>query len=53
VFCSCAGMGVTFVAKRKAAMSAGDGCDVAGQSLDDFGGKLGHEWVCDPGGEDA
>ncbi len=43
-------MGVTGVEKREAAVAAGAGCDVAGQSLDDFGNQRGHEWVCDPSG---
>src|SRR3989442_6407418 len=43
-------MGVTLVEKRKASITTGDGCHFAGQSVDDFGGKLGHEQLCDPGG---
>src|SRR6266702_5415495 len=50
VFCALAGMGVALVEKRKASSTAGAGCDIAGESLDDFGGKPGHEWVRDPGG---
>ena len=50
MFCSLAWMGITLVAKRKAAITAGAGCDVAGPSLDDFGGKPGHEQLCHPAG---
>src|SRR5712691_635793 len=42
-------MGVTLVEKRTAAIAAGAGCHVAGQSLDDFGGQRRPEGVCDPG----
>ncbi len=48
--CSLAGMGVTLVEKRQASLTAGDGCDVAGQSVNAFGGQRGHEQVCDPAG---
>ncbi len=50
MFCSLAEMGVTLVEERKASITAGDGCDVAGQSLDDFGGKLGQQGLCHSGG---
>jgi hypothetical protein len=45
VFCAEASMGVSRREKRKASRTAGDRCTSAGQSLDDFGGKPGHEWV--------
>jgi hypothetical protein len=50
VFCALAWMGVALVEKRKASITTGAGCDIAGQSLDDFGDQRGPEWVCDPGG---
>src|SRR5438045_3766863 len=50
MFCALAGMGVTLVEKRHASVTAGAGCHVAGQSLDDFGDQCRHQGVCDPGG---
>ena len=50
MFCSLAGMGVTLVEKRKASITAGDGCDFAGESMDDFGGQRGHKGLCHSGG---
>src|SRR2546430_17625983 len=43
-------MDVTLVEKRKASITAGDGCDVAGESLDDFGSQRGHKGLCHSGG---
>ena len=50
MFCDEASMGVACVEKRPVSHPAGAGCDVAGQSLDDFSDQRGSEWVCDPGG---
>src|SRR5207302_1760040 len=43
VFCSLAYLGDTLVEKRKASTAAGDGCHLAGQSVDDFGDQRGLE----------
>ena len=42
-------MGVTCVEKREAALTAGAGCDITGQSVDDLGSERGHQELCDPG----